>query len=177
MHPGLTFALRPDGPVSLSAPVRSTSALKAVVPRSVRFVRSTRHHSVIAYATSSLSRLTGRPELKRPRPRVPNSPTTTTSIGGRVSSQTHKGNSHSQPSLRRSESQLSTMFSSASPSIACYAAHHSSFAGSIPPSGVPVVQRSASSEPPSTFGSPQCCHCGHRGAHANNCPFNSAAQG
>ncbi|KAI0784223.1 hypothetical protein C8Q75DRAFT_401496 [Abortiporus biennis] len=29
----------------------------------------------------------------------------------------------------------------------------------------PLVENSRSS-------SPQCCHCGYRGAHAENCPFN-----
>jgi hypothetical protein len=91
----------------------------------------------------------------------------------------HKGNSpHNHLSHPPPLSPPPTMFAlSSSTSIACAAANHSSLANSIPASGMPISHQSTTSEPPSNFGSPQCCHCGHRGAHAHNCPFNGATQG
>ncbi|EJF67311.1 hypothetical protein BD309DRAFT_858708 [Dichomitus squalens] len=60
----------------------------------------------------------------------------------------------------------------ASPSAACCSAHSSSSQPPAPSLGAAPVSRAVQSAScPTSASSPQCCHCGWRGAHAPTCPF------
>ncbi|KAH9932087.1 uncharacterized protein BXZ73DRAFT_101464 [Epithele typhae] len=68
-------------------------------------------------------------------------------------------------------STLLIMHASSSSSSAAHTCQRSAPSSTVAIASTPVSCAVVSEPAPANAGSPQCCHCGWRGAHAPTCPF------